>query len=157
MKASSEYRIAFRGLSDGSHDFSWEIGKSFFESNPESGIRDAEIRVDMTLTKSNRLFNLNFVINGSITLACDRCLDDLIFAVDSEHPLIVRESDRGEEGNDDIIFITSGDYELDMHQVINDFILLLLPMRRVHEEGQCDPEMIKRFEDIRIEEADDEM
>ncbi|PLW93090.1 MAG: hypothetical protein C0592_07440 [Marinilabiliales bacterium] len=157
MKASREYRIAFRGLSDGSHDFHWEVGKSFFESDPDSGIRDASISVDMTLTKSNRLFELNFVIKGRLTVGCDRCLDDLELGLDINHPLIVRESERGEESNDDILFITSSDYELDMAQIVYELILLSMPMRKVHDDGQCNEEMMERFKDIIVDEAEEDL
>lgn len=157
MKALSEYRIAFRGLSDGNHDYHWEISKSFFENIPDSGIRDAMVSVDLVLVKSGRLFELNFVFKGSLTLACDRCLDDLILVINQENPLIVRESEKGEESSDDILFVTPSDYELDVYQSIYDFIMLSIPMRRVHEEGQCNAEMMERFQDIQIDEADDEL
>jgi len=157
LKPSIEYRIAFRGLSDGSHDFNWEIGKSFFENISESEIRDAEVSVDLTLTKSGRLFDLHFVIKGSITLPCDRCLDDLVLSIEDDRSLIVRESERGEESNDDILFISPSDYELDLHQSIYDYIMLSLPMRKVHKEGQCNSEMMERFQDIQIDEADEEL
>lgn len=157
MKPSSEYKIAFRGLSDGSHDFNWEIGKSFFENISESEIRDAEVSVDLVLTKSGRLFNLHFVIKGSVTLPCDRCLDDLVLSIEDDRSLIVRESERGEESNDDILFVSPRDYELDLHQSIYDYIILSLPMRKVHKDGQCNSEMMEHFQDIQIEEADDEL
>lgn len=157
MKASREYRIAFRGLSDGSHDFHWEIDKSFFEKYPDSEIRDAQVRVNVILTKSNRLFELKFLISGDVVVACDRCLDDLTLNVGIDQNIVVRESDSGEESNDDILFITPSDYELDLAQIIYELIILSLPMRKVHEEGQCNVEMMERLKDIRIVEADEDL
>ena len=44
-----------------------------------------------------------------------------------------------------MIFIPETDAEMDMSQIIYDYVCLSLPMQRIHDEGECDPEVMKRY------------
>lgn len=159
MKTLSEYRIAVQRLSDGNHDFHWKISKAFFEKDPNSEIRDAVINADVELIKSDRLMELHFHFSGQLTIACDRCLDDLLLTINSDKTLLVRkgrESIDGQENKEDIVFIQANDPQIDLHQIMYDFILLSIPMRKVHPEGECNSEMMDRFQNIHIEDFEED-
>ena len=44
-----------------------------------------------------------------------------------------------------MIFVKEDEAELDMSQIIYDYACLALPMQRVHEDGECDPEAMKYY------------
>lgn len=156
MKALSEYRIAVQRLSDGNHDFHWKISKAFFEKDPNSEIRDAAVNVDLELTKLDRLMELHFHFSGQLTIACDRCLDDLLLTINSDKTLFLREGADRQENKEDVVFIQPNDLQIDLYQIIYDFILLSIPMRKVHPDGECNSEMMDRFQNIHIEDFEED-
>ena len=54
-----------------------------------------------------------------------------------------------------MIFIPETQAELDMSQIIYDYVCLSLPMQRVHEDGECNPEAMKYYGGA-VEEVEDE-
>ncbi len=156
MKALSEYRIAFRRLSNENNDFHWKISKSFFEKDPNSEIRDAAVNVDLELIKLDRLMELHFHFSGQLTIACDRCLDDLLLPINSDKTLFLREGADRQENKEDVVFIQPNDLQIDLYQIIYDFILLSIPMRKIHPDGECNSEMMDRFQNIHIEDFEED-
>ena len=47
------------------------------------------------------------------------------------------------EGTREILFLSATDADLDLGQVIYDYVCLALPMQRVHAEGECNPETVR--------------
>ena len=47
------------------------------------------------------------------------------------------------EGDREIVWLPVTEENLDLSQAIYDYICLSLPVQRVHEEGECDPEAMK--------------
>jgi len=89
-------------------------------------------------------------INGMVTLACDRCLENLILPVSTNGELAVRFG-KGEDSNpdeDDLLVLEPSEGEIDLSQYIYDSICVSLPLQRVHSEGQCNPEMIKKLQNF---------
>lgn len=149
LKPHDIYVIPFRGLSAGVHSYQWEINGSFFEADEYSDILVASVEVSLLLDKSDRLMKLDFTAQGELTIPCDRCMAPLEVDVDCERTIIARETSSDEEGDDDLIFLNSHDYQLDVAEWIREMILLSLPMRNVHEDNECDPEVLAQLEKMR--------
>jgi uncharacterized metal-binding protein YceD (DUF177 family) len=54
-------------------------------------------------------------------------------------------SEDPQQGEREVIFIPETDAEMDMSQIIYDYVCLSLPMQRMHDEGDCNPEVMKRY------------
>lgn len=145
VKTPNTYTINFSGLSIGEHVFNWEIDGSFFEDCDYPEIIDAKIFINCLLNKSNNFMELDFECKGNIGIPCDRCLDKLILKIDTNRKIIVKESEQKHSDNDDIFFVSRQDYEISVADWIREMILLSIPMRNVHLEGQCNPEMIDKL------------
>ena len=50
-----------------------------------------------------------------------------------------------QEGEREVIFVPEDNADLDMSQIIYDYVCLSLPMQRCHEEGECNPEAMKYY------------
>ena len=46
------------------------------------------------------------------------------------------------------MYVQASEQELDMSQIIYDYVNLSLPIKKVHPEGECDPEMMEKLKDI---------
>ncbi|MDD3033774.1 MAG: DUF177 domain-containing protein [Bacteroidales bacterium] len=147
------YTIPVKGLSVGKHQYSFLIDKKFFEDFENSQILGASLKVDVDLERSETWIRIVSAIHGTISVECDRCLDELVIPLKTEASLLVRFVKNEDEPEEDLETITLDPSEviLDLRQFFYDYICLSMPMQMVHEEGKCDPEMIARLENARGE------
>ena len=150
ISMGENFIIPLDGLAAGRKEFFWQAGKEFFESFDNSEILDAELVVRASAEKSGRYVGVDCSVEGSVTVECDRCLDDLLMPVDVEILLSVKfgeveSSDEHQEGEREVIFVPEDNADLDMSQIVYDYVCLSLPMQRCHEDGECNPEVMKRL------------
>ena len=140
--------IPLNGLTAGQHEYDWTVGKEFFEGFDNSEILDAELDAFVRVEKSGRYLGIDCEVTGDVTVECDRCLDELRMPIDVEIRLSVKygeeeSSDEHREGEREVIFIPATDAEFDMSQIIYDYVCLALPMQRIHDEGECNPDALR--------------
>ena len=157
---NGNFIIPLNGLATGKNEYSWKVGKEFFESFDNTEIIDAELDASVVIEKSGRYVGVDCEVVGDVTVECDRCLDELDMPVDVEIRLSVKygeeeASDEVQEGEREVIFVPEDEAELDMRQIIYDYVCLSLPMQRVHEDGECNPEAMKHLGISEREDADD--
>ncbi len=148
MNKYATYVIAFRGLSAGVHTYSWDIDGTFFEVDNYCDVREASVTVDLNLTKTERHMQLDFAADGSIVLPCDRCLEPLSMKVKATRTMVIRQSEGTESEDDDMVFLSSSDYEFSVASWIRETILLSLPMRNTHKDGDCDEQVISKLREL---------
>ena len=155
--------IPLNGLTTGQHEFDWTVGKEFFETFENTEILDAEFDTTVVVEKSGRYVGVDCDVAGTLTVECDRCLGELQMPVDVEIRLSVKygseeSSDEHQEGEREVIFVPEDNAELDLSQIVYDYVCLSLPMQRCHEPGECDPAAMKYFgvseEEPEVEEDD---
>ncbi len=157
---AKRYTIPFKGLKNGPHRFEFEVDDAFFGRYEGSGIKGGHAAVEVELEKSASMLMLSFVIDGEVTVECDRCLDDLLLPVYYEGELKVKFSDEAEESDGEVMWVSQSESELDLAQYIYESIVLSLPYSRVHGEDAsgrslCNAEMLARFRIVDSEEFDE--
>jgi len=145
---SGVYSIPLNGLKDGHYSYDFELGDDFFEDFGNSEIRNCKIRLVVELTKHSGYYDVVFVMKGEVLVTCDRCLGEYYQAVDSEDRVTVKTGHEFDDSEPELLIIPATHYELDLSQMIYDFVHLALPLRKVHPvdengESDCDPEVIK--------------
>ncbi len=147
---NGNFLIPLNGLAAGENQFSWHAGKEFFESFGNEEILGADLDLSVSAQKSGRSVEVDCGVEGSVTVSCDRCLADLELPVDLQIGLSVRHEAQQEAPEDEereVIIISDSDARLDMAQIVYDYVCLSLPLRKVHPEGECDPEVVSRLSD----------
>ena len=144
------FSIPLNGLAAGETRFSWHAGKEFFDSFENTEILDADVDIEVRVEKSGRYLGVECEVEGEVVVECDRCLEDLKMPIETDIALSVKYGDEEsqedhQEGEREIIFIPQDSAELDMSQIIYDYICLSLPMQRTHEEGECNPDAMKFY------------
>jgi uncharacterized metal-binding protein YceD (DUF177 family) len=161
MNRFKQFIVPFAGLSLGDHRYEFEIGDWFFEQFEYSEIKKANVKVVATLKKTSTMLAFDFQETGEIEVCCDRCAEDFYLPVDGEHRLIIKFGPEAREESDEIIVLPSGDHEIDLSQYIYEYLILDLPIQRVHgtdAEGNslCDPEVIEKLNQIATENKKEE-
>ncbi len=152
MDVTKGYSIAYKGLKNGVHDFSFKVGGALFEAFGNAEIEDGDCDVEAVLTKADTQLVVDVAIRGGVVVACDRCLEECRVPVDFSGRLVVKFSDEVREYDGEVLWLLPGEDEVDLAQYIYESIVLSLPYQRVHPEGACDPEMLQRFRIVSGEE-----
>lgn len=128
-------------MPQGIQTFEFHLDKKFFENMENPDIHDADLDVTLTVDHKADLYNMLFTITGTITLICDRCLDDLIQPVDTTYEIAVKYGDDYNDENDDLLIIPHSDNTLNVAYIIHDTVALTIPIKHVHPLGKCNRQM----------------
>lgn len=147
METFDQFTIPVAGLSDGLHEYDFQIGKAFFQQFEGSLVEDADIAVHFSFDKRSDLYVMSFEIDGTVKSICDRCLETFDLPVEDEQSLLVK-FDETEWEDVDIVYIPHGTQQLNVARYIYEFINLAVPMTKTHDDAgeSCDPEMLKYIE-----------
>ena len=148
------YTIAYKGLKNGSYDFDFQVDDSLFEAYDRVEIKSGSCQAHVDLKRSETMLELAIDIKGEVICECDRCLEDCPIEVDYAGELVVKFSDEIDDYDGDVMWISPSEDMLDLTQYIYESIVLSLPYSRVHEDGECNPEMLASFSSISEEELE---
>jgi uncharacterized protein len=144
-----QFLIPYVGLRQGDHRFEYTVNELFFEELGYSEIKQGIFNVSLDLLKQSSMMTLNFEIRGELTVTCDRCLDEFVMPIEAEQRLFVKFGDETHEETDEIFILSRNEQELDIAQFIYEYIILAIPPVCMHPEGECDPEILKKLEELK--------
>lgn len=147
MDSLIEYKIPFKGISEGEHEYEFHVQEEFFDAMESEDIHHADLQVKMKLDKQSRMMILDFDIQGNLVLACDRCLEDMDFPITINHHLIVKYGNEDVDQDNDILYLGVDEYQLDVSSIIYENIVLAIPIKNVHQDDEngnstCNQEQI---------------
>lgn len=149
---SGLYSIPISGLKEGKHSYDFEINKEFFEEYEESEVKEGSLRAIIDADKRSSHIDLAIKIEGVVTIPCDRCLEEYSLPLSCENRLLVRFGKTLDDIDPDLIVVPAEEYELDLKQYFYEYILLALPIQRVHPDDRngkstCDQEMLDKLKE----------
>lgn len=149
MVKLNEYTLVFKGLKEGKHNFNYKVDNSFFKEIEDSVIESGDFEVNVVLLKKSQMLQLDFNIDGNVKSICDNCLSDLSVPVSFEGTMHVKFGAMYDEPSEEIIVLPHEEHEINLAQLIYEFIVVSKPLRSVHgnetEDDSCDDEMIDRL------------
>lgn len=160
MNVLNKFEIPFKGLSEGVHEYEYNISDAFFEAIEYSDVKKGDLKASVKLDKQAGMMQLDFNIQGHVILTCDRCLDEFEFPIQSNEILIVKIGPEPKEESEEVIVIADTQFKLELWQYIYEFIGLQIPYRKTHPEDEngnstCNAEQIERIENLSSENSSD--
>lgn len=154
MRHNREFEIAWQGLKPGAHTFQFELTDKFIVEKAKKDIdfKDLDVLVTLKFDKKNNFFLCHFDIDGSVTVACDRCGDEFKLRLWDEFDLVIKltGTEEAEEIDDDadVVFIPRSETVIDISDWLYEFVLLSIPLQRIHPDKAddtpgCNPEVLK--------------
>lgn len=142
-------------MPEGTQEFTYHLGKQFFVNMESADIHDADLTVNLTVTHKHDLYQLAFHVAGTVTLICDRCLDDLILPIEADYDINVKYGADYDE-TDDLLIIPETDNYLNVSYMIFDTASLAIPIKHVHPMGKCNRAMSALLRKHRATKSGDE-
>ena len=138
-------KLKLKTLPFGTHAIECHLDESFFNIDEQNEVRHADVDVTLNVTrKSESTYRLEIACDGTVTIPCDRCLDDLDLPVEVDYCLNVEQMGTElDDSNDELLIVPSDWRELDTAPLVRDTVLLAIPMTHCHEnEDDCNADML---------------
>ena len=157
MEKKNEFLIPVSGLALGSHSYQFEINDGFFAEREYSEIQQGRVSVSLDIDRQETLMVLHFGIEGTVRVACDRCADEFDLPIRDEREFFLKLGTENAQESDDVEVVPADQADYDISSLVYEFIILAVPMHRVHPEGQCNPEVMAMLTaEAPVEEAQEE-
>ena len=142
MEKESEFLIPVSGLALGVHSFKFDIKDDFFADLDYSEVKQAAVTVDLEVLREELMMTLKFQLEGKVLVPCDRCADEFFIPIQSEQVFYIKFGAEGVEESDDVVVVPAEEHAYDIRSLIYEYIILSIPIHRVHPEGECNPQVL---------------
>lgn len=141
MKNSSKYILEYSSLPCGDHEFAFELDGELFREAESEDVKDACCQVRVVLHKAETQMTVDVLIEGYAVCECDRCLEDVKIPICFEDTLPVGFTEGETQYDGEKMLVAKGE-PIDLSQFLYESVIIALPYQRVHEQGECNPEML---------------
>ena len=151
-------KLKIKTLPFGTHAVECHLDESFFYGQSDAEVRRADVDATLNVTrKGENTYRLEISCHGTVTVACDRCLEDLDLPVEVSYCLNVEQMGTElDDSNDELLIVPSDWRELDTAPLVRDTVLLAIPMTHCHEnEEDCSAVMLNVLDSHRVETVPD--
>ncbi len=147
-------------MPQGERDYDFHLDKQFFDDMECADVRGANLDAALKVVHRNGVYELDFTLTGDVTVACDRCLDDLQLPVESGYHIVVKYGDEFRQDSDELLEIPESDDSVNVAYMIYDTAMLAIPIKHVHPLGKCNRAMsalLKKHRAVRPDDPDAEL
>lgn len=150
------YNIPLKSLVAGAHQYEFQLDDQFFKNIDEGDIKHGSVKVNLSVKRSDDIFELDFDLEGEIKVSCDRCLDHMTLPVSVHEKLYVKFGREYSEESDNIVIIPESDGDINVAWFLYEFIALTIPLKHTHAPGMCNKAVISKLRKHTARSTDDD-
>lgn len=139
------YKVDLKSLSPGIHEYEFLLENKFFIDIDGTDVQKGKVKVSLTVKRASMMFDMNFQIAGTVSVPCDRCLDDLELPIESKNRLIVKFGREYAEESEEIVVIPEDEGAINLAWFLYEFVALTVPMKHIHPPGKCNKAMSSKL------------
>jgi len=152
VKKNGAYVIRFQELKEDTEVFEFTLREKFFQYNTSSDWESGNVDARVVVTKRPDGITLNVNLEGELTVICDRCLDAFPFRIETGDVLYVKYGEQTGEVDDDVVIISREENRIDLESYLYEYLVLALPVKRVHPDDQegkstCNRQMLEKLDE----------
>ena len=155
MCSLEQFKIHLKSLTDEVTTLDFDLDNQFFEALDSLEVRQGTLHVSVSIRKTTGFYELRFHTKGTVTVTCDRCLDDMDQPIEADNLLTVKFGAVYSE-EDDVITVPEDEGILDLTWIIYESVALAIPIRHVHAPGKCNTAMTNVLEELSADRSSDE-
>lgn len=141
------FKIDLKGLREDITMLHFNLDDAFFKAVDGSEVRSGKVVVSLKIHKTAGAFEMDFHTEGTVTVPCDICLDDMEQAVCADNRLMAKFGEEDTDVDDELVVVDEAKGVIDVAWLIYEFVALSVPVKHVHEEGGCNKEMLEALEE----------
>lgn len=143
-----DFSVNIIGLSKKVHLFHFELKDAFFERYGKEVLSKGDFDAEVTLDKKETFIEVDFKISGHAELICDRSLEPFEQPLNIDRKVIFKYGEEPQEISDEIVIITRDQDSIDLGQYMYEFIVLSIPIKKLHPDLRDEDE--EDESDVRI-------
>ncbi len=149
--------IPLKGFEADAQEFRFHVDDDFFKNWEESDIKGGDVDVRVVVHCVEGVYRLDFALEGTIVVLCDRCLDEMTLPVQTDYVLKVKYGSEYNDDDDELIVIAEEDNSFDCSNVVYDTLALSVPYNHSHEdESECNAQMMSILKAHSVDEISEE-
>ena len=156
MCSLEQFKIDLKNQKDEARTLDFDLDNLFFAALDGSEVKQGALHASVSIRKMTGFYELLFHTEGTVTVTCDRCLDDMSQPIETINRLVVKLGAAYSE-EDDVITVSEDEGILDVSWLIYEFIVLAIPIKHVHAPGKCNPAMSQVLEELSADRSSDEV
>lgn len=149
------YNISLKDIKGDSQIFEFVLDDAYFKKIDSPEVQRGTVTAKIHVVKKNTVFELQFTIEGHITIPCNRCLDDMEQSIAYKEKLQVKFGDKFDE-IDEIVIVPESEGAINVAWFLYEFIVLNIPIKHVHAQGECNKNMVSKLRKHITRHKDDE-
>ena len=138
------YNVVLRDISNETRVFEYDLDNEYFKKIDSPEIQKGDIKAKVTVQKKQSVYELQFILEGTVIIPCDRCLDDMVQPIHYKEKLQVKFGDTFSE-EDEIVIVPESEGAINIAWFLYEFIVLNIPMKHVHATGECNKTMVTKL------------
>ena len=155
MDTLDRFELSIESLTAENQHFEYDINDDFFEAVEAGDIHKGSLKITIATQKMAQNVDLHIVIDGTVGIPCDRCLDEMQQDIQTEARLMAKIGEEYSE-EDDLVTIDEASGILNVAWFIYEFIALQIPIKHVHAPGKCNSAMIQMLNEHSATRSSDE-
>jgi uncharacterized metal-binding protein YceD (DUF177 family) len=149
------YNVVLKDIGDETRIFEYDLDDVYFKKIDSPEVQKGNVKAKVNVQKKLATFEIQFFLEGFVTIPCDRCLDDM------EQPIRYKEKLQVKFGNsfseeDEIVIVPESEGAINIAWFLYEFIVLNIPMKHVHATGECNKTMVVKLKRHITRQKDDD-
>ncbi len=142
-----QFKINLKALKQDETPLQWELDDSFFQQLEGAQLQSGSLHVSGSIRKAVGFFELQLHTVGTVEVTCDRCLDLMRQPIEADLNTTVKLGTE-DSYDDDVITVDETQSVLDTAWLIYESIALAVPIRHVHQPGDCNVAMSEKLQQL---------
>ena len=142
-----QFKVDLKALTEEVTPLEWELDDQFIEQLEDAQLQQGSVHVSGSIRKAVGFFELELQSVGTVRVPCDRCLEMMDQPVEADLRLIVKMGSEYTD-DDDVITVDEAHPVLDTAWLIYESIALAVPIRHVHQPGDCNVSMSEKLNEL---------
>ena len=142
-----QFKIDLKALRQDETPLQWELDNNFFQQLEGAQLQSGSLHVSGSIRKTVGFFELNLHSVGTVEVTCDRCLEPMSQPIEADLSTTVKLGTE-DSYDDEVITVDETRPVLDTAWLIYESIALAVPIRHVHQPGDCNVAMSEKLEQL---------
>lgn len=144
MSKFASYNITLKDIVDETRTLEFDLDEEYFKKIDSPEVQKGLVKAKVTVQKKLTCYELKFVVEGTIYIPCNRCLDDMAQTIQHKELLQVKFGETFSE-EDEVVIVPESDGGINIAWFLYEFIALSIPIKHIHPTGECNINMVSKL------------
>lgn len=149
------YNIVLKDINDETRIIDYDLDDAYFKKIDSPEVQKGNVKAKVTVQRKQSAYELQFLLDGSVFIPCDRCLDEMEQQIHYKEKLQVKFGDKFAD-EDEIVVVPESEGAINVAWFLYEFIVLNIPIKHVHATGECNKTMVSKLKRHITHQKDDD-